>query len=154
MHRPDTLHPIHFHADPGTFSLPQKPFKKRWTSPLPHIRIDAFDIMPLTSFSMLKSEGYNMNNCCKDYAPLCAEGTYLLFSIRDHAGERLATMGVEKVDDHYHLDQCFGPSNSNVTDLFIHHLDEDDTHHTEWQRTEIFFVASEVVRMLNGVKTN
>lgn len=90
-----------------------------------------------------------MNNCCKDYAAQCAEGAYVVFSIRDHSGKRLATLGAKKVDDHFTFDQCFGPANSNVTDMFIDHTDDHQQPDIEWQRTELFYVASEVIRVLN-----
>lgn len=152
MNIPDTLHPIDFHAYSDKFLLPKKPHRTKWTCPLPMLRIDEFDIVPLTSIRMLNSEGYHMHNCCKDYAAQCAEGTYYVFSIRDLLGERFATLGAKKVDDHYNLDQCFGPSNSNVTDMFIVHTDDDDIPDVEWQRTELFYVASEVIRVLNKTK--
>ncbi len=154
MNRPDTLHPIDFHADFEKFSLPKKPHKQKWNCPLPSLRIDEFGIIPLTSTRMLKSEGYHMNHCCKDYAMLCAKGTYHVFSIRDQSGERLATLGARKIDDHYNLDQLFGPYNSYVTDMFIEHTDDNGMPHVEWQRTELFYVASEVIRGLNQTKAN
>ncbi len=152
MHIPDTLHPTHFHSDSNKFFLPKKPHKQKWTCPLPMLRIDVFDIIPLTSTRMLKSEGYHMHNCCKDFAAQCAEGTYHVFSIRNTSGDRLATIGAKKVDDHYSLDQCFGPSNSNVTDMFIVHTDYNNIPDVEWQRTDLFYVASEVIRVLNEIK--
>ncbi len=93
-----------------------------------------------------------MHNCCKDFAAQCAEGTYHVFSIRNTSGDRLATIGAKKVDDHYSLDQCFGPSNSNVTDMFIVHTDYNNIPDVEWQRTDLFYVASEVIRVLNEIK--
>ena len=154
MTTPDILHPFHSYTNSNKLFVPNKPRRQRWSCPLPMLRIDEFDIIPLTSTRLLKSEGYHMNNCCRDYAAQCANGTYCMFSIRNHSGDRLATLGAKKVDDHYHLDQCFGPSNTNVIDLFIEHTDNSNTPHIEWQRTELFYAASEVIRALNMTKNN
>lgn len=97
MHRPDKLQPFDSPADSRNFYLNAKPHKRKWDCPLTTLRIDAYEIVPLTSLKMLKSEGYHMNNCCKDYAYQCAEGSYCVFSIRDHAGNRLATLGAIKM---------------------------------------------------------
>lgn len=149
MNYPDTLHTFLSEADSKFSFFSKKPRRNQWKCPLPMLRIDEFDIIPLTSTKMLKSEGYHMNNCCKDYAAICSEGIYCIFSIRSHSGERLATLGAKKVDDHYSLDQFYGPSNSNVTDVFIDHTDDSGIPNFEWQRTELFYVACEVIRALN-----
>lgn len=153
MNYPNTFQHFHPEVDTKSFFSLKKPHRQRWNCPLPMLRIDEFDIIPLISTKMLKSEGYHMNNCCKDYAAQCAQGTYFVFSIRNHSGDRLATLGAKKVDDHYSLDQCFGPSNSNVTDIFVEYTDDNDYPTVEWQRTELFYVASEVIRVLNKTIT-
>ena len=40
---------------------------KKWKCKLSEMLIGEYLIMPLTSAKLLKSEGYHMNNCCRDY---------------------------------------------------------------------------------------
>lgn len=36
-----------------------------------------------------------------------------------------------------------------MTNAFIEHVEDDTTVHVEWQRTEIYYVACEIIRLLN-----
>ena len=99
---------------------------------------------------MLKSEGYWMNNCCRDYAGQCADSEYCIFSIRSRSGERLATLGLISDQGYWYFDQCFGPANTDVLEETSLFLDEDDVLQTEWFPTEIYYVAHEVIRLMNS----
>jgi hypothetical protein len=98
----------------------------------------------------LKSEGYLMNNCFRDYIPQCSELKYCFFSMRSRSGERLATLGITSDDDFWRFDQCFGDSNTEVLEETQEYLDEDGILQTESFATELYYVAHEVVRLMNS----
>ena len=75
---------------------------------------------------MLKSEGYWMNNCSRDYTRQCQEFEYCIFSIRKRTGERLATLGIANDRGSWSFDQCYGPSNLEVLEETCEYLDEDE----------------------------
>jgi len=78
------------------------------------------------------------------------ESTYCVFSIRTRSGERLATLGIACDDDGYwRFDRCMGPANGNVLEEPRHYLDEDGVLQTEWFATELYYVAHDVVRLMN-----
>jgi len=54
----------------------------KWKCKLQEMLIGEYCITPLTSAKLLKSESYQMNNCCRDYVDQCIEKRYCLFSIR------------------------------------------------------------------------
>lgn len=122
----------------------------KWECRLSEKLIGEYLVIPLTSAKMLKSEGYWMNNCCKEYVHQCADLTYCLFSIRSRSGERLATLGLASEQGSWGLDQCFGPSNIDVLEETLVYLDEDEVVQTEWVPTEMYYVAHEVVRLMNS----
>ncbi len=122
----------------------------KWTCTLSETLVGAYLIMPLTSAKLLKAEGYLMNNCCRDYVSRCLESKYRVFSIRTRAGERLATLGIACEDGYWRFDQCMGPSNGNVLEKPHHYLDEDGVPQTEWFATELYYVAHDVVRLMNS----
>lgn len=99
---------------------------------------------------MIKSEGYMMNNCCREYIAECAEKNYAIFSIRRRSGERLATLGLCYDKDYWRFDQCVGPLNKDVMEETRGYLDEDGMLHTEIFATELYFVAHEVGRLMNS----
>ncbi len=121
----------------------------QWDCKLEEMLVGEYLIIPLTTAKMLKSESYLMNNCCRDYLFRCADLEYSLFSIRSRSGERLATLGLCSEDGYWHFDQCFGPANSDVLEESLEYLDEDGVVYTEYFPTEIYYVAHEVVRLLN-----
>ena len=123
---------------------------RKWVCGLSETLVGEYLVIPLVSTRMLKSEGYWMNTCCREYADRCAEGTYSLFSLRSRSGERLATLGLAKDLGRWVLAQCCGPSNSDVLEETLVYLDEDDAVQTEWVPTELYYVAQEVVRLMNG----
>jgi hypothetical protein len=129
--------------------LPQSN-SRRWHSVLSEMMIGDYLVMPLNSTKMLKSEGYRMNNCCREYSGLCGSGHYLIFSLRSRSGERLATLGLARQDGCWRFDQCFGPGNSNVMDEILTYCDENGTVHQEWYPTEIYYVVHEIVRLANS----
>jgi len=146
---PNEINSFMFQGSPDTVS-PKKNLK--WKCSLPTLKIDEYEIVPLTSSKQLKSEGYHMNNCCKDYAHQCSMGEYCIFSIRGNFGNRIATLGAVNDDGYWHFDQCLGHSNSNVIDEFTEHFDSQGKIHLEWSHTELYYVANEVVRLLNETK--
>ncbi len=46
--------------------------QSKWKCELPEMLIGEFLIIPLNSAKLLKSEGYLMNNCSRDYIDQCA----------------------------------------------------------------------------------
>ncbi len=122
----------------------------KWECILSAMLIGNYLVVPLVSAKMLKSEGYWMNNCCREYAHQCAEHTYSLFSIRSRSGERLATLGVCSEQGSWELDQCYGASNTEVLDETLVYLDEDGDVQTEWVPTEMYYVVHEVIRLMNS----
>jgi hypothetical protein len=121
----------------------------KWECHLTEMFIGDFFIVPLTTTRMLKSEGYAMSNCCREYKELCEQQQYGIFSIRSRSGERLATLGLAKEDGYWRLDQCFGPANSEVLEETCCYLDEDEALQTEYHPTDLYYVAQEVARLMN-----
>ncbi|THB78146.1 MAG: hypothetical protein D6B25_04875 [Desulfobulbaceae bacterium] len=129
--------------------LKEKNFKGSWNPQLPEMLIGEYLIIPLTSSKMLKSEGFWMQHCCRTFASRCADLDYCIFSIRTRSGERLATLGVQKDHDYWQFDQCYGPGNADVIEETFEYLDEDGELQIELVPTELFYVAQEVVRLMN-----
>lgn len=123
---------------------------RKWQCILSETVIGDYCVVPLKSARKLKSEGYLMNNCCREYVTQCLEGEYQLFSIRTLSGERVATLGILNHDNHWQFDQCYGVSNSNVLERCIETVDEDGSLLVEYSLTEIYYVAHEVVRLMNA----
>lgn len=135
----------------------KSPIKKgasRWQCRLPEMMLDEYRIVPLISAKMLRSEGYMMNNCCKEYIGQCGQGDYSIFSIRSWKGDRVATLGIRCVDGYWCFDQCYGPSNSNVLEERLEYVDEEGLEQVDWENSEIFYVAHEVVRQMNCAEMN
>lgn len=129
-------------------SIGRRPSK--WKCKLSEMLIGDYLITPLTSAKLLKSEGYLMNNCCRDYTSQCMDLKYSLFSIRRRTGERLATLGLEYDEDYWRFDQCYGPSNTEVLEETRIYPDEDEELQEETYATELYYVAHEVVRLMNS----
>lgn len=126
--------------------------KSSWYCGLNEMILGEYLIIPLTSARKLRSEGYCMNNCCRDYIEPCAAGQYSVFSIRSRSGERLATLGMAKDGERWHLDQCYGPSNSEVLEEDILYEDEEGILQVEPICSEMYYLAHEVVRLMNSEK--
>ena len=122
----------------------------KWECKLAVTLVGDYLIIPLTSAKVLKSEGYMMNNCCRDYISQCMELKYCLFSIRKRTGERLATLGLAYDEDYWRFDQCFGPSNTEVLEETRTYLDEEGEFQEETFATELYYVAHEVARLMNS----
>jgi hypothetical protein len=103
---------------------------------------------------MIKSEGYLMNNCCRDYTSQCANLEYCIFSVRSLGGRRIATLGVANNLGYWIFDQCFGPSNTNVLEETFEYIDEDEMMQKDLRQTELYYVAHEVVRLMNIENNN
>lgn len=121
----------------------------KWQCRISDMFIGDFFIVPLTTTKMLRSEGYMMNNCCRNYTDSCENLRYSIFSIRSRSGERLATLGIIKEGGYWRLDQCFGPANTEVLEEMRCYLDEDEVLQTEYYLTELYYVSQEVVRLMN-----
>lgn len=129
--------------------------RQRWPScSIKESVIGEYLIVPLTSGGMVKSEGFRMSNCCREYIPLCAQGKYALYSIRTRSGERVATLGLVNDDDHWRLDQCYGYSNGEVLEECLEFIDEEGVVHSECYPTELYYVVHEVVRLMNVARTH
>lgn len=124
-------------------------WNKKWDCPIQAIQLGKYMIVPLTSRRMVKSEGYIMQNCVRDYIHLCNDGKYLLFSIRNRLNERAATLGVKKRDNRWYFDDCLGKENSVVIEEIIEFLNSENSSEYVTEYTEMFSVAHEVVRLLN-----
>lgn len=127
---------------------------RNWSCALSEIIIGDYLIVPLTSAKMLKNEGSRMMNCCRDYATQCAKLKYCIFSIRTRSGERLATLGLKKNRGYWCFDQCFGPANVEVLEETLEYVDEDGVPQTECYPTELYYVAYDVVRMINSTSSH
>lgn len=122
----------------------------KWNCKLSEMLVGEYLIIPLTSAKQLKSEGYRMNNCCREYTSRCMALEYCVFSIRSRSGERLATLGLAYDDGYWRFDQCFGPSNGEILEETRQYLDEDGELQTECFATELYYVAHDVVRLMNS----
>lgn len=125
---------------------------KQWESPVGLVEIGQYHIVPLTTPKKVKSEGYLMQNCVRQYVDICSGGKYLLFSIRNFDGERVATLGVKNLDDHWYLDSCLGRENTTVMEKTFEVTDDGNVTF-EIDYTELFSVAHEVVRLLNNMSS-
>lgn len=123
---------------------------RKWNCKLSETLIGEYLLVPLTSAKMLKSEGYWMNSCCREYVNECADLKYSIFSIRSRSGGRVATLGLVYDEDYWRFDQCLGQSNTDVLEETRGYLDEDGVLHTELFATELYYVAHEVVRLMNS----
>ncbi|SHO52265.1 hypothetical protein SAMN02745220_04475 [Desulfopila aestuarii DSM 18488] len=121
----------------------------KWECNVSEMFIGDYFIVPLTTTKMLKSEGYVMSNCCRNYKELCENLQYSIFSIRSRSGERLATLGLTKESGYWRLDQCFGPANAEVLEEISCYLDEEEVLQTEYHPTELYYVVQEVARLMN-----
>lgn len=122
---------------------------EKWVSPIGNIEIGEYLIVLLSTPKKVKSEGYLMQNCVRQYVHLCQEGEYLLFSIQNRLGERVATLGVKKGANRWYFDDCLGIRNSVVIETTLDFLSADNCIVYETEYNEIFSVAHEVVRLLN-----
>ncbi len=126
-------------------------FEKRikgWHCPIQSVQVGEYIVVPLTSARKVKSEGYLMQNCVKEYVEQCRDNMYLLFSIRNLKGERVATLGVKKEGDRWYFDDCLGKDNSTVMEFSTEFFDAGSVF-CEIEYTELFSVAHEVVRLIN-----
>lgn len=122
----------------------------KWECSLPEMIIGDYVVIPLISAKMLKSESYWMLNCCSEFASRCAELEYCIFSIRTRPGKRLATLGVRMAGGYWYFDQCFGRRNEEVLEARREYTDEEGFTHNEWVIADIYYVAHEVVRLMNS----
>lgn len=127
---------------------------RKWKCKLDEVFVGDYLIVPLTSVKKLKSEAYLMNNCCCDYARQCANLEYGIFSIRSRSGVRLATLGLILAQGYWRFDQCFGPANMEVLEESLEYYDDDGVLHSECYPTELYYVAHDIVRMMNADMSN
>lgn len=122
----------------------------KWECPLEEMIVGDYLIIPLTSTKMLKSDGYWMNNCCKEYSDRCATGEYALFSIRSRSNERIATLGLVNKSSSWQFDQCYGVGNAEVLEETIVYLSDDGELQSESYPTELYYISHEIVRLMNA----
>ena len=91
-----------------------------------------------------------MNNDSLFYTRRCADLEYCLFSIRTRTGERLATLGLMSKDGYWKFDWCSGPSRAEVLEESLEYIDDEGVAQTEHYPTELYYVAQEVVRLMNA----
>ena len=73
---------------------------KVWQSLIPKFRRHAYIVIPLTSAFDLIEESNAMRHCIEDYADVCINGNYRVFSFRDrHTLKRIATSTIRNVGD-------------------------------------------------------
>lgn len=121
-----------------------------WYCKLTETIIGEFLITPLNSRKKIQSEAYIMSNCCRQYTDACAALEYGLFSMRSRAGERMATLGLRRKDGHWRFDKCLGPSDAEVAEESLCYCDDNNVVQTESYPTELYYVAQEVVRLMNA----
>ena len=142
----------HLHQSTNnTFTADSKISKPRkWACKLPETLLGDYFIVPLTTVGLLKSESQKMNNESINYAHRCANLDYCIYSIRRRTGERLATLGLFSEDGYWQFDWCSGPSNIEVLEESVEYLDDEGILQAEHYPTELYYVAHEVVRLMNA----
>jgi hypothetical protein len=141
---------INVNVTSKTIKAPAGKRARKWACQISESYIGEYQIIPLTSIKMVKSEAYLMSNCCRDYAFLCAAEEYCLFSIRSWSGERLGTLGLINDQGYWRYDQCYGQSNSNVLEESFEYLDEEGVLQIEYFPNELYYVVHDVVRLMNS----
>ena len=116
---------------------------------LPKLEIGEYKIIPLVTPRMLKSESYLMRNCSREYICDCEQGIYLMFSVRDLTGKRIATLSFYYSSNYWRIDQCYGIANSEVLYKASVFLTEGGLEAEFEEETELYYVTSEVQRLLN-----
>lgn len=127
---------------------------RNWNCPIQEVQLGTHTIIPLTSPREVKSEGYMMQNCVRDYIGRCRDGCYLLFSIRTLAGNRIATLGATKRHGRWYFDDCLGGQNSEVLEQTFEDYDDNGCPVFETEYTEIFSVAHDIIRRLNDKRND
>ena len=127
----------------------RKGARTRWNCPICQIEIGGFLIIPLVSSKMLKSEAHAMRNCVNSYLHECAEEKYCVFSVRDLNKKRIATLGTYNDEGYWVFDQCVGEDNIDVMEEVIESIDDNGKTCYQDVMNDIFYVAHEVVRLMN-----
>jgi len=123
---------------------------KKWQCRLQEMLIGEYLVVPLTSAKTVKAEAYWMNTGCENYIRKCAGMEYALFSICSRSGERLATLGLTNNRGSWRFDYCFGPSCTEVMEETLEYFDDDGVQQREYYPTELYYIAHEVVRLMNA----
>jgi hypothetical protein len=86
----------------------------QWVSELQEFEVDEWTVTPLCSAYQLALEGMQMRHCVADYSERCVQDEYRVFAVqRSDCGEAMATVGLEKVEGQWKLDQVKGKCNSD-----------------------------------------
>jgi len=120
-----------------------------WDCKVGPITVGQYRVVPLITPRKVKSEGYLMQNCCRDYIQSCQAKKYLLFSIGNRSGQRIATLGTRKDAGRSIIDDCLGRRNEPIMEVSYDQYDDTGECVFEIGYTEIFSVAHEIVRLLN-----
>lgn len=66
-----------------------------WPCLLPVTVLGEYTVVPLRSAWVLRTEAFLMRHCVDSYIGQCIEGRVLIFSVRNSAGKRVATIGLK-----------------------------------------------------------
>lgn len=132
------------------FPSNSKATTKRWSYTISETIIGDYLIVPLRTVKMLESEAYNVNNNSDQYIPGCTRLENCAFSMCDHFGFSQATLILAHDNEGWRFEKCYGPSNTNVLEEFIEFFDEFGIAQTEYYPTELYYVAHEVIRLMNS----
>ena len=123
-----------------------------WQSGLSETIIGAYLMVPLTSIKMLFEEESETGKSYRDFIFRCFHNNYRLFSVRDRSGQRLAVLGISRVNGYWALDFCRDPFDANMLEEYLVYLDDENTVQEEMVPTELYYVSQEIVRLLNAME--
>ena len=92
--------------------------KYEWISGVASFLVGNWYVRPLTSSYELALEGMRMKHCVASYTEQCLAGSYRLFSVIERLTNMpVATIGFEKTDGQWHMDQIQGKCNKDPVSL-------------------------------------
>ncbi|MFC1695224.1 PcfJ domain-containing protein [Pseudomonadota bacterium] len=92
------------------------PGSGEWSSSISRTKIGSWLVEPVDSAYKLTREGIRMKHCVASYADRCLSGEYRVFSVSNAETRKpLATIGFDRDDDEWGLDQIKGKCNQKVS---------------------------------------
>ena len=73
----------------------------RWASFLSVLNIGTLTVIPINDAWTLRKEAFAMRHCADQYIQDCIEGDFQMFSVRNSANKRVATLGLEKLSEEW-----------------------------------------------------
>lgn len=134
----------------NSFSSTSISTTRKWPYTIPETIIGDYLIVPITTAKMLKSESHYLNNNSDQYLSGCSRHENCAFSMRDHFGFSQATLVLSHNNEGWRFEKCHGPSNTNVLEEIIEFFDENEIAQTEYYPTELYYVAHEIIRLMNA----